>query len=404
MMTRALAVALVLTLATATFAQQEPPPPPATPEPVPAAQGTLPVATTVAAGVRVKVFAMGQADSMLIVGAERSVLVDCGAPLDGNKDGWKHVKDDIVRLCGRPHVDAAILTHFHSDHSGEAADADHPHPSGFFALFAEGVTVTTLIDNGDTYPSYGFETHPHEQWLAALPQWKAKGVFHDRHVPEVNERYPIGHGADLRFVASRGNKVLDRRAKEGRFEKGANPSENDYSIAFVLKSGEFEMFSGGDLSGEDVNNHSGGRGGHSKRHDWYDDIETSVAPIVGNVEVLRVDHHGSSHSSNEAFLRTLRPEVSICSCGGGNAFHHPAPETVARLAPWGPIFVTSGLAKEWQGRSDAPKVIGDITIAVSPDGATYTISGKDGEVFRGRSFSDAEEAQGLDHPGRKAGS
>jgi hypothetical protein len=196
-----------------------------------------------------------------------------------------------------------------------------------------------------------------------------------------------------------GNDVLPHAEGAGRFAHGAAPSENDYSIAFVLTLGDFAFYSGGDLGGEDTKAHTGGRGGHEKRHDVYDDVETPIKDAVGNVEVMRVDHHGSPHSTNDAFVEALRPEVAIVSCGGGNAFHHPSPDVVARLQAFGPVFVTSGLAKDWKGRADAPRVEGDITIAVSADGATYVVSGKDGVLVRGRSFSAQEKAAGADHPG-----
>ncbi|MGH7295170.1 MAG: hypothetical protein ACRELB_09565, partial [Polyangiaceae bacterium] len=157
--------------------------------------------------------------------------------------------------------------------------------------------------------------------------------------------------------------------------------------------------SGGDLSGYNYRAHTGGR--RTKRHDAYTDIETSIKDKVGNVEVLRVDHHGSNHASNPAFLDALRPEVSIISCGGGNSYHHPARDAVARLRAYGPVFVTSGLASDWSGDPEAPKVEGDMTITVAADGSSYTITGRDGEIFHGKSFSDEDEKKGLDHPDMK---
>ena len=398
---RLLAAAVVLLSLAAARARAGESPTPTSP--------VTPVATTATAarpngpGLKIRVFAMGQADSMLIVGPESSVLVDCGAPNDANKDVYKHVKDEIKHLTGRAHVDALVVTHFHSDHTGEAADAEHPHASGIFALFAEGVTVTSIIDHGDDYGSWGEETHPHKQWVAALPGWKEKHVYQDRHTPKLGEKLSLGGGAELRFVAVGGNGVLQRDAKEGRFHDGATPSENDYSIAFVASLGNFEFYSGGDLSGEDTQIHKGraGKKGTSRRHDVYDDIETGVAPMVGNIEVMRIDHHGSPHSTNEAFASTLKPEVSIISCGANNPYHHPSPDVVARLQAYGPVIATSGLSADWKGRADAPKIGGDLSVTVSGDGATYVIAGKDGTVlYKGKSFSDAEEADGLDHPGK----
>jgi hypothetical protein len=363
-----------------------------------------PPATTTAAeapALRVVVFAMGQADSMLIVGPSKSVLVDCGAPIEGSKKGFEHVKTKIEELCGRPHVDDVIVTHFHSDHTGDSPDAEHA-ASGFWGLFAAGVTVTSILDHGDHYPEFGEESHPHKAWVESLNgEWKEKKVYHDRHTPAVGDVITLGGDAKIRIVAVNGNGVLEKEAKSKKspFEGGGTPNENDYSIAFVLSCGNWEMYSGGDLSGTDYRAHTGGA--RTKRHDVYSDIETTIKEKVGNVEVLRVDHHGSNHSTNDAFVQALRPEVSLISCGVGNTYKHPAKEVVARLQAFGPVFVTSGLARDWEGDGTAPKVEGDMTITVSGDGASYAIAGKDGEIFKGKSFSAEEKKKGLDHPETK---
>lgn len=48
--------------------------------------------------------------------------------------------------------------------------------------------------------------------------------------------------------------------------------------------------------------------------------------------VLKVAHHGSRHSSTPAFLQAVAPRVAVISLGADNRYHHPAPETLERLA------------------------------------------------------------------------
>ena len=55
----------------------------------------------------------------------------------------------------------------------------------------------------------------------------------------------------------------------------------------------------------------------------YADIETSVAPAVGQVEVYKVNHHGSASSSNTAWMSATRPKVAIISVGNANSYGHP---------------------------------------------------------------------------------
>ena len=50
------------------------------------------------------------------------------------------------------------------------------------------------------------------------------------------------------------------------------------------------------------------------------------------VEVLKVAHHGSEDPGLDEELRVLRPRIAVISCGRGNEYGHPRPETLAALA------------------------------------------------------------------------
>ena len=49
-------------------------------------------------------------------------------------------------------------------------------------------------------------------------------------------------------------------------------------------------------------------------------------------------HHGSAYSTEEEFLRRIQPELAVISCGEGNRYGHPAPETVDRLKDQGILW------------------------------------------------------------------
>ncbi|MDO8494369.1 MAG: hypothetical protein Q7S68_03435, partial [Deltaproteobacteria bacterium] len=61
------------------------------------------------------------------------------------------------------------------------------------------------------------------------------------------------------------------------------------------------------------------------------DLETPLAPLIGDIDVLKVSHHGSHTSSNEFFLDTLQPEMAIISVGANNDFGHPHRTVLERL-------------------------------------------------------------------------
>ncbi|HEX9611392.1 MAG TPA: DNA internalization-related competence protein ComEC/Rec2 [Gemmatimonadales bacterium] len=61
-------------------------------------------------------------------------------------------------------------------------------------------------------------------------------------------------------------------------------------------------------------------------------VEGRLAGRVGDVDVLKIGHHGSRSATSSAWLVELAPEVAVVSVGAGNRYGHPAPEVLERLA------------------------------------------------------------------------
>lgn len=57
--------------------------------------------------------------------------------------------------------------------------------------------------------------------------------------------------------------------------------------------------------------------------------------------VLKVGHHGSRTSSTREFLAAVRPQVAAVSTGKDNPFGHPAPDVVARIVEYAPVYDTA---------------------------------------------------------------
>jgi competence protein ComEC len=60
-----------------------------------------------------------------------------------------------------------------------------------------------------------------------------------------------------------------------------------------------------------------------------------AAGVPAGAVVLKVGHHGSRHSSTPEFLAAVRPSVAVISVGARNAYGHPAPQALARIAATG---------------------------------------------------------------------
>ena len=103
------------------------------------------------------------------------------------------------------------------------------------------------------------------------------------------------------YAQKKSKKKASAQAKSGvmpAWEKGYLDI-HFISTVFKLSYGDFDYYGGGDVT------HNG-----RKYYAWKD-IETPIANVVGEVEVMKSDHHGSSDSNHDYFVRTLSPQAVI---------------------------------------------------------------------------------------------
>lgn len=99
-------------------------------------------------------------------------------------------------------------------------------------------------------------------------------------------------------------------------------SANDYSAVYLISFGKFSMLMTGDAESkaekcliQDA-----------RKSDSVVDLQK-----LSGINVLKAGHHGSRGASSENFLRFVKPETALISCGVGNSYGHPHNETLQRL-------------------------------------------------------------------------
>jgi beta-lactamase superfamily II metal-dependent hydrolase len=272
-----------------------------------------------AANLLIDCLDVGQGDCTVITSPSgKSLLID-----GGDEGRGTSTVIPFLRQRGMTDIDYLVATHYHQDHIG-----------GLDEVIYGGFTPTVAYDRG-----YSYGTQAYTNYVQA--------VGSARTTIQRGQTIDLGGGVLARCVAVNGNG-----------DPGAS-TENDFCVALVISYGGFQFFIAGDLPGYD----DGG----------YADIESSVATDVGNLEVLRVNHHGSLYSSNTYFLRTLDPEASIISLGeNGNGYPHQV--TLDRLVAAGTYIYQTELGNGGTILPGHGEVVnGDIAIVT--DGTHYTVNG-----------------------------
>lgn len=76
--------------------------------------------------------------------------------------------------------------------------------------------------------------------------------------------------------------------------------------------------------------------------------------VVGDVDVLKVGHHGSKNALDEALAQALSPEIALVSCGEGNRYGHPHADALSALESCGATVMRTDL-------------VGDVCVSFSHD-------------------------------------
>lgn len=261
------------------------------------------------APARICVMDVGQADSILITDGAASILVDAGV-------------DDAVRSAlSRNHVrhlDAVVLTHLDEDHVGGLDDL-----AGTVqvdrVLVAKGVagamgaellqTVRDLTGSGPGEITYGDVIRC--GGFGARMVWPVEEVNGDENADSVELSVDFDRdGVSLTALLT------------GDGEQGQTGA--------VVASGD-----------------------------------------VGDVDLLKVGHHGSAASINADLARTLNAEVAVASAGEGNRYGHPRKECVEALESAGSEFLCT-------------KDVGDVTVYPGAYGPSVACGRSIGQVGMGQ--------------------
>ncbi len=237
-------------------------------------QGTLTPAPAGGAELSVAYLDVGQGDSILIHAPDGEVmLIDGGRSIDLANS----VIIPQIKAWQANQVDVLVVTH---------PDADHI--SGLVGVL-ENFPVKRVALTGDEHA-----TKIYERLLTDVRDKKIEAV-------------QVRTGTTIPFDPS---VKLDVLGPDEEFVNHDNT--NDGSIVLKLTYGQTSFLFTGDA--EMTENQAILKHGLDVR-----------------ATVLKLGHHGSRSSTDEAWLKAVQPQLGIISAGAGNTYGHPHPEVIAAL-------------------------------------------------------------------------
>ncbi|MBD2699445.1 hypothetical protein IC229_02265 [Spirosoma sp. BT702] len=319
----------------------------------------------------------------------------------------------VLNFQPKPVIDYAIITHFHDDHMGMSLNVTKRSAGGYVATgiteVNDFIPIHKIIDRG--WPDYSYpRSFVSDSMVSNYRQYLNWQVKHNK---LAVERFQAGRSDQIKLLYKpatyRDNFEIKNLMVNGEMWTGqgsttrslfpdlstlkpANyPNENMCSVVFLLRYGNFDYFSGGDIQGVL----------QFGAPAWHD-VETPLANVAGPVDVHLLNHHGYPDSENGTLLASLRPRVLVIPAWASS---HPGHDVLERIYSEQTyqeprdVFATNLLSEAKTAIQDfLPRLkseSGHVVIRVAKGGNTYQVLVLDdtSESFRIKAVHGPYQAQ-----------
>ncbi len=291
------------------------------------------------AQLRITCFDIGQGNGAYLQSPSgKNAVIDAGPSNTAGRLMWKFIRDSMAVR----HLDYTFLSHYHLDHIDgldQIIDSVSVYPDSF---------------RGGAYDrGYSYTTAAYDEYVASAGAKRSTAT--------IGQVFDFGGGVTAQCISVNGKTLSGDSILPGT-------EENNKSFGLLITYGSFKMVFATDIAGYNSSP--------------YKDVESILAPDIGQVSVMVVNHHGSASSSNPTWVSTLNPQASIISIGENNDYPHPTQEAIDRLCANSSTYIyqtedsplDGGTIPAGRGRatnSNIHIIVGDTSFTV--DGDHYSL-------------------------------
>lgn len=221
---------------------------------------------------------VGQGDGLYIASNGGVAFVDGGST--SVKQVGKYRIEPFLKAKGIRSVDFWLVTH---------TDADHI--NGLEEILDGNIKINTLV-----FSRFVFRDSALEELLKKAREKGTRIAY-----LKPGERIHLGD-AELTCLFPDDNYMCD--------------DKNGLSLVTMLSMKGVSFLLTGDISAKE---------------EQYLLKEEGLRSMLSDTDFFKACHHGSRYSNSEEFLRLLSPDFAGISCGEGNRYGHPSPDTISRL-------------------------------------------------------------------------
>ena len=228
---------------------------------------------------RIHMLDVGQGDCILLEQNGHYALIDTGP------SGAKDLLTSYLDCRGIHTLDYLILTHFHSDHIGNA-----------LPLLQNYRVKNVLLSDSTLGPAPTGATS--EKLLKEILKQQKGGTLTVSY-PVIGDTFPLGDGV-IRVIGV-GIPCDDL---------------NSTSLITEFVFSDITFLSGGDAAAD------------------AEAVLLDNSTVDPDADIFKVSHHGSNSANSEAYLAAVTPKTALISCGANNDYGHPHDPVLKRLSQY----------------------------------------------------------------------